>query len=234
MILLILIISVATDFYNQANSEYESGNYFQAIELYKQALQNAKHANIYYNLGNAYFKTGQNGLAIKNYRLANFLKPRDPDIKHNLLYARTFRPDKVNIINNPLASLAERIFHYLSLFEAQTLSAIIIIISAFLIAAYVITRRRLFIYVTAGLALLVTLCFLSWAIWASDMHRQPAVITAAEISVLSGPADDYREIIKLHDGAEAYIRDERSGYYLIQLPGGIGGWTKKDAVEKIF
>jgi len=50
----------------------------------------------------------------------------------------------------------------------------------------------------------------------------------------SCPGEDYKEILEIHDGAELKIREERNGYYLIQLPGGIGGWVKTEGVEKVF
>ena len=45
-------------------------------------------AALYFNLGNALFKSGQIGRAIVNYRLAGQLAPRDPDIRANLRFAR--------------------------------------------------------------------------------------------------------------------------------------------------
>ena len=234
MILIFFSIIASSDLYNHANAEYESGNYYQAIDLYEKAGQETKNANIYYNLGNAYFKTRQTGMAIKNYRLAYFLAPRDPDVKHNLLYARTFRVDKIHVSVNPIAIMIDRIFRSISLYQAQVLSAVIIILIAIFIAGYIVFRRRSFLYITFGLALLALFCFMTWASWSSEKNRQPAVVIVPEASTLSGPAEDYREIVKVHDGMEANIRDERSGYYLIQLPGGIGGWIRKDAVIRIF
>lgn len=235
MILLLLInITASTGLYNQANAAYESGDYYQAIELYQEAGQFMNNSKIFYNLGNAYFKTGQFGRAIKNYRLAYFLSPRDPDIMHNLLYARAYRVDKVNPGINPIVHIFNRIFRSISLYEAQILSAILFSLIALLIAGYIVFRQRLYLYICAFFAVLILICLISWGIWSSEKNRQPAVVIAGEASALSGPAEDYREIVKVHDGSEASIRDERNGYYLIQLPGGIGGWIKKDAAEEIF
>lgn len=55
-----------------------------------------------------------------------------------------------------------------------------------------------------------------------------------EVKSTSGPGDEYKEILEIHDGTEAKIIEERSGYYLIQLPGGIGGRVKSESIEKVF
>jgi uncharacterized protein YgiM (DUF1202 family) len=59
------------------------------------------------------------------------------------------------------------------------------------------------------------------------------VVIAPEVSAMSGPAEDYKKIIVLHDGVEVKVRERRGDYFLIQLPRGIGGWLPVDAVEEI-
>lgn len=81
---------VSTEFHG-ANHFYEKGDYTQAIIHYKQLLDNASNRispALYFNLGNAYFKNKQVGFAIANYRRADALSPRDPDIHANLRFAR--------------------------------------------------------------------------------------------------------------------------------------------------
>jgi uncharacterized protein YgiM (DUF1202 family) len=51
---------------------------------------------------------------------------------------------------------------------------------------------------------------------------------------MSGPGEEYKHILTLHDGAEVRIREERQNYVLIQLPGGLGGWIEKESLEEIF
>ncbi len=234
MILLLLGLANSTELYNQANAEYHAGDYYRAIDRYEEALQDLKNAHIYYNLGNAYFKTGQSGMAIRNYRRAYFLAPRDPDIKHNLLYARAFRVDKIHISANPITNAVSLIVHSISLYEAQLLSTALIIIISLFVAGYIVFRRRAFMYVVAPLVLVTLFCFLSWGVWATEIRNRPVVVIALEATALSGPGEDYREIIKVHDGVEANLKEARNGYCLIQLPGGIGGWVKKDAIVEIF
>lgn len=73
-----------------ANHLYESGQYQQAAQAYQQLVdQGFSDSVLFYNLGNAYFKQGDYGRAILNYRRAELLAPRDADIATNLNLART-------------------------------------------------------------------------------------------------------------------------------------------------
>ena len=75
--------------YNAGNAAYAKGEFEEAIRDYRAALdQGGVTAEVEYNLGNACLKAGQLGPAIVAYERALRLKPRDPDIAHNLRYAR--------------------------------------------------------------------------------------------------------------------------------------------------
>jgi len=75
--------------FDQANKLYEQGRFTEAAAAYERMLQHRQASPaLYFNLGNALFKAGQIGRAILNYRLAERLAPRDPDIRANLKFAR--------------------------------------------------------------------------------------------------------------------------------------------------
>src|SRR6185436_11225451 len=75
--------------FDGANKLYEQGKFVEAAAGYeKLVLGGQSSAPIYYNLGNAYFKSGQIGRAIRAYRQAERLTPRDPDLRANLQFAR--------------------------------------------------------------------------------------------------------------------------------------------------
>src|SRR5262249_45435626 len=79
----------ASSSFDEANKLYEQGKYQEAIAAYQRLIvQNDVSAALYFNLGNAWFKSGRTGQAIASYRLAQRLDPRDPDIRANLRFAR--------------------------------------------------------------------------------------------------------------------------------------------------
>src|SRR6266511_3325281 len=75
--------------FEQANKYYEQSNFTEAAAAYARMIDGG-HVSpaLYFNLGNALFKSGQIGRAIFNYRLAQLLAPRDPDVRANLRFAR--------------------------------------------------------------------------------------------------------------------------------------------------
>src|SRR6266516_756133 len=75
--------------FDQANRLYEEGKFTEAAAAYEKMLRQGQASPaLYFNLGNALFKSGQVGRALLNYRLAERLAPRDPDIRANLKFAR--------------------------------------------------------------------------------------------------------------------------------------------------
>jgi len=224
----------SADLYNQGNRYYTEKDYQNAIASYEQAVELTPNARVYYNLGNAYFKANKMGMAIIGYRRAQFLSPRDPEINFNLRFARNFRIDKNLTVENPVQDMAGRVFHFFSLPEAAFLTAFFFLISATLISMFIVYRRRLWLWIFVPSFIVFLFVFISSRSWIAEKDPQHSVITLPEVNARSGPAEDYKEILVIHDGTEVCIRSERGEYYLIQLPGGLGGWIKKTEVTRIF
>ena len=99
----------AGDAMSIANQLYEAGQYAQAAQAYQQLVnQGYGDGALFYNLGNAHFKQGDYGRAILNYRRAQQLAPRDPDIETNLALARAqvYRPPSSSCISPNMDSEA--------------------------------------------------------------------------------------------------------------------------------
>ena len=80
----------------EAHKNYTEGRYTQATHLYEKLILSGIHnGEIYYNLGNSYFKMGMLGKAIVSYRLAEIYLPRDEDLKANVSYARQLTKDRI-------------------------------------------------------------------------------------------------------------------------------------------
>lgn len=238
MILLVLSLTQfglsATELYNRGNEYYGEGRYSEAIAAFEQVLQSSPSARVHYNLGNAYFKHGMMGKAVLHYRRALFLAPRDRDIAYNLAFVRNYRADKVQSSASPLVKILADVFHYFSLFEAQIMMTVLFAVASVLLSLFLVLRRNVFGYLAGAAAVLCVFFVVNWQAWQAERSGRHAVVTVPEASVASGPAEDHKTIILIHDGAEVRIRETRSDYALIQLPGGIGGWLPRAAVEEIF
>lgn len=222
------------ELYNQANEYYKNKDYQTAISYYEEALKLCPNSYIYYNLGNTYFKMNKLGKAIIHYQRARMLAPRDQDIIYNLNFLRRYRVDKTTELENPIINFLTLIFHHFSITESFLLAGIFFFFSAILIALEIIYRTRYLIF-----ALIFTLfCFLyfiiTFLVWNGEKNARYCVVVNQEVKAYSGPGEEYKEILIIHDGTEAKIREERGGYYLIQLSGGIGAWIDSSNVEIIY
>jgi uncharacterized protein YraI len=87
----------------------------------------------------------------------------------------------------------------------------------------------------AGLFALIGLYgFLAQQLWAGEVADHPAVVVVPEVSAASGPGDEFKQVLLLHDGTEVRIREARGDWTLVQLPGGSGGWLQQSAIERVY
>ncbi len=234
IILMFVTFAEVIQLYNTGNKYYAENNFPAAIECYEKALAICKNKDIYYNLGNAYFKTGRIGKAIIHYRKAYLLCPRDGDVIYNLNFLRNFRPDKLTTLPNPFFQFLNRFFHYFSQKEGTILSAITFLFTVIFLSLYLINWNKIFLWLSIFISLFFIYFLVSSSLWEAEKKSNSAVVIVNELKAYSGPGEDYKEILLIHDGTEVKIKEERNGYYLIQLPGGIGGWVKTDGIERIF
>lgn len=235
MNLLVLLLALGpVQAYNQGNKLYAQKDYAGAAQAYEQALQAGHNAAVHYNLGNALFKAGNLGKAILNYRRALYLAPRDPDIATNLDFVRNYRVDKVPGAPSPLARVLGDLFHRLSQREASWLAALCFALAGLCLAVWIVNRWVVFVVLASAIAAIALFAFVTQQAWNGEVAEHPAVVIVPEVNALSGPSDEAKQILLLHDGTEVRIRETRAGYMLVQLPGGAGGWIRTDAVERVY
>ncbi len=224
----------AAKLYNEGNAQYAAGDYAGAIGSYLSSLAGADNPAVRYNLGNAYFKDGQLGRAVNQYLGARSRSPRDRDIASNLEYVRNYRVDKVLSRPGPLEEALDGAVHFFSVTEAGTLASLSFLLAAALASLGIARRRRWPLYASAlPLAAFIYFIIVTQA-WSAERRSNPGTIVAKEVSALSGPGEDFKEILLLHDGTEVAIREIRGEYLLVQLPGGAGGWVPRRAVERVY
>jgi hypothetical protein len=216
------------DLFDSANRLYEQSKFSDAVTAYEGIVRTGYvSAPVYFNLGNAYFKSGQIGRAIEAYRIAERLAPRDPDIRANLAFARnqvqgpTFRP-------TALESWPAR----LTLNEWTGLAAL-----AFWIWLVVLMMGQLQpplrpslrgTRITAGFATgVLVACALAALHFQS---RSVVVVPTAELVVRNGPLDDSPEAFTAHDGAELRVIDHKDNWIEVATGSQRTGWVKQEQV----
>ena len=219
--------------YNQGNRLYAAKDYPGAARAYQEALQAGPNAFVHFNLGNALFKSGRIGQAIAHYRRARYLAPRDADVAANLEFARAYRVDKTLTVPSPLARVMDEAFHRLSRREAALAGALLFALGGAFLSLWIVRRWRMAMVLACVCGAGALYAAIVERTWAAEIGERPAVVVVSEVNALSGPSEESKQILLLHDGSEVRIRDVRGDYLLVQLPGG-GGWVPKNAVEPVF
>jgi tetratricopeptide (TPR) repeat protein len=221
----------------RANQSYEAGQFAEAIAIYEAIVEaGVYNSDLYYNLGNAYFKQGEVGRAILNYRRAQRLTPRDADVAANLAFARAQTIDQLET-EGGLTNLVQAAEEWLTLNEALVLAlALWVLICYFAVLAILMPRlRRIFGGVMAVLALFLMVGLISIANRLyTEWRYPPAVVVAQEVDITSGPGDSDQYLVEfnLHAGAEVRLLESRPGWQRITLPGNLQGWVPAEAVEE--
>jgi len=222
---------------------YESGQFGQAAQLYEQLVdQGVVDSTLFYNLGNAYYKQGDPGQAIINYRRAQHLAPRDPDIKANLALARAQAVDRVEAPDDGglLSQFGEAVQSRLTLDELAMAALGVWVLTVFLLiltgAADAGSRWRKGLQtslVAVTVVLVVTVLGLGSFLYVESGESE-GVILAPVVDVTSGPGAQYVTAFSLHNGAEVNLLDTRGSWVHVGLPGGeLEGWVPASAVEGV-
>ncbi len=223
-----------------ANRHYEDARYDQAVADYKTILAaGIRNSDVYYNLGNAYYRQRDLGRAILNYRRAQWLEPRDADISANLRLARVQTVDRLDISGTAQAGFGQIVGRWFTLDEISfLLLALWLLICLCLSLAILVPRyRRLWRWLIAACTVLLLVGLVTVVSHVYTRQQFPeAVVVAPKIDATSGPGptDQYAVEFTLHAGAEVNLLERRLGWRRVALPGDLQGWVPAEAVELVI
>ena len=222
-----------------ANDLYERGSFVEATQIYQQlADEGYGDSIVFYNLGNAYYKSGDLGRAILNYLRAERLAPRDPDIQDNLQIARDGIVDPFERSEQSALAGSIRVPQLkLSLDELALIALGLWILLALmlLLLARRFSFRRLIGYASVVVALLLLAGIVSLGSGlSSEAEDRKVVVVAESVDVVGGPGQQYEAKFTLHGGNEASLVETRGAWSRLRLAGGqLQGWVPADAVELV-
>ncbi len=230
----------ADSLFVHANNLYKQKDYFEAIDIYQSIIeQNIKSSELYFNLGNAYFKTGNYPKAILNYERAKLLSPTDDDIEFNLSKARTYNVDKIEAI--PELFVISWINGLLGLLSSNSwvlMSVFIFIIALVLFLIYFLAKqkqvKKISFFVGAILVFFSLLSFLASKKTKSLIEDSDTAIVLEQIvRVKSSPDNESPDMFIIHEGTKVMLLREVDEWSEIRLADGKQGWMKSEGFEKI-
>ncbi len=243
--------AVVIELYNDGCGHYEQDDFVGAKDRFlAAALTRCQNPDLFYNLGNCYFRMGDFGRAILNYEKARRLAPRDASIAHNLSLARSSIVDKIEPEHhNILAQLFLDIYSLFNVNEWTIVSLSLYGAFMVLLIAFVVLKgrsrgmearpgrektRRIILRIAAVFLILVLFCGTNTVIkaYAFSNHNYGIVVSNL-VKARSGPKDESAKVFELHSGTEVRVRNKMADWYQISIQSGLTGWLPKKSIETI-
>ena len=242
LLLVTLLLPLTANAITKADgdNEYSRGNYQQAIRDYEELLKQTTSADLYYNLGNAYYRTDKITQAVLAYERALLLSPGDDDIRFNLQMARSKTIDKITPRSEMFFVTWYRALVNITSVDGWADIAVVSMIAALILAlVYLFASRMLFrkIGFFGGVAMLTLflLCnIFAWHQHAILTERTGAIIVSSSATLKATPTQQAKDNGVLHEGTRVDIIDDTMrDWKCVRLADGREGWLQSNKIEKI-
>lgn len=223
-----------------ADQAYTEQDYQKAIELYEDIIgQNYISAEVYYNLGNAYFKAGQVAPSVLNYERALKLAPNDEDIQFNLRLVNLSVKDKVEVIPELFFvtwwKTTLNIFTVDGWAWSSVIAFVIGLVGLLLFKLSSEESMKRLTFYTGIIALL----WAGFSIYAAEkaydhvVNDKRAVVFTSTQTAKSAPDQKGKDLFVIHEGLVVTVQDKLNGWARIKLSNGDIGWIPESTVVSI-
>ena len=222
------------------DSAYVKNDYASAIQIYEALLKKGEAAEVYYNLGNSYYKIDEIAKAVLNYERALLLQPGNSDIRANLDVARSKTVDKMEVVPEIFFVTWIKALIFSMSVDAWTILGIVcfvLLIASlyfFIFSKHIIWKKTGFV---AGVIFLILV--VSANVFAAQqkeylLNRNKAIIMSPSVTVRSTPNESGTSLFVLHEGIKVSIKDtSMRDWKEILLDDGKVGWVPSSVVEII-
>jgi tetratricopeptide (TPR) repeat protein len=243
--LLYIIVLTTQVFFAQSgfengNALYQKGKYQEAITAYESVFRTKKQsAELYFNIGNCYYKLNKVAPAIYNYEKASLLNPTDIEIQNNLKFAQKLQIDDIKTVEkvgfNKLIQDFTNTFHYNTWGGiAVGLSIVFLLFFVGYYFSQITVSKRLFFFgMFFGMLLLIV--SVAAAIFEKNQYNkdQPAIVFSEIVSVKSEPKNGATDAFVIHEGTKVYVIESLDNWDKIQLTDGNEGWIENSAIKRL-
>ncbi len=239
-----LFTNVITTFgvttFNDANNAYKKGDFAGALSIYQELLAPGEQSSeVYYNMGNCYYRMGEMAQSILNYERALLLDPSNDDIRTNLSLAKSKCKDKVEEVG---VFFPIQVFYWFQNSASSNgwaiISIVLVIIGMVCVLLYLFlkelwVRKVGFFGGVICLILAIAAGFFSYRQKVKIQNRNDAIVMAGSVTVTSTPAESGTALVVIHEGTKVHVVSTIEDWWEVKLPNGTIGWIKSDVAEKI-
>jgi tetratricopeptide (TPR) repeat protein len=232
--------SQSDSLFSKANDAYTNGDYKEAQRLYLSILdQDLVSADLYFNLGNTYYKTEEIAKSIYYYEKALKLNPDAENIKNNLAFAERMRLDQFEKLPDSELNKGFNSFIKLLSVDGWSVTGIILLfLSAVMFALFLLRKKPFIKRLSLGISIFFVILSVSAFGIAQTQLKQIesntyAIIFEKEKPVFEEPNVKAGMILELHEGTKVKILDQFRTFYKVELPDGTIGWMETTNLRKI-
>ncbi len=244
LLLILVAQSVFADtpnaLFEQGNRLYQQGQYEEAAQKYKQIVkQGLESGELYFNLGNVYYRLNKPGLARLYYERAKKFLKNDEALNTNLQLLTMRLVDKIQqppqFILSRWWQAALELFN-LTLISWLTVGLLLLTLLTSAVRLYFVRRKKgdrfKELFVTAIVLFLISVFILGQKIYGLETEHF-AVILSPTVTLYAEPNSSGTEVFVLHEGTKVQIRRQNQNWLEIRLADGKTGWLQKEDLETI-
>lgn len=225
---------------SDADSAYIRSDYTTAIQLYENLLRQGESAELYYNLGNSYYKADDIARAILNYERALLLTPGNEDVRVNLEIARNKTIDKIHTIpeiffvswtKSLISSMSMNAWAYWGI----AFFILLLVSLYFFIFSRQVTIKKIG-FLGSLVCILLVVCTNMFASQQKKTltDRNTAIVISPSVTIRSTPNENGTSLFVLHEGSKVVIKDNSmTGWKEITVEDGKVGWISSTDIEVI-
>jgi tetratricopeptide (TPR) repeat protein len=224
----------------KAAKAYNNRHYSEAIGQYVKIIDGGYESyELYYNLGNAYFRNNETAEAILYYEKALKLAPNNEDIKHNIEVVNSKLNDKVEMVPELFYKRWwKMLLNMLDIDMLAVVNIILLTLSLISIAIYIavssIFIRKISFWAGISLMLLFSVGVLAASQrnhYLTNQHE--AIVFMPTVNIKSSPDENSKDIFVLHEGTKVKLLDIVAEWQEIRIANGSVGWIKTSDIRKI-
>lgn len=229
----------AETLFQEAGAAYEAANYSEALVLYDSIANQYVSFELYFNAGNAAYRTGALGKSILYYERARKIDPADDDLRVNLAVANEKGKDRIQAL--PSLGVEDLWSVLTSSNQLSTWSALAVglnLVGFILLAGWLwgkapAIRRALFWTGTVLVLFGILGYMMSRATYLHIKAATEAVVLEPKVEIKNSPNSNDANAFLLHEGTKVKILQETDQWFEIRIANGNVGWMPRSAAEII-
>ena len=229
------------DSFEQANLLYNNAQYVESLENYNDIINSGyQSAELFYNMGNCYYKINDVANAILFYERSILINPSDRDVRNNLQMVRNSLIDDIDQV--PESFFVSQLNSVSALYSYNTWGVFCIVLSFVFLILFIIyyfsksaiMKRSTFLGLIFLFLIISIVLRLGFNSLGKNYIEKYAIIFAQKIEIKEQPNLRSDNILQLHQGSKVKVIDEfNEEWSKIKLANGQEGWILKNEIKII-